>query len=124
MFQVRIGRAQSVRVRETRRLQTLWRRGSHVEGNVFVVPLPLFFEAYISVILVFLSNECIIEMVFPYLQECENEMKTQTKTMEDGTVKEYYVPKEQEEDKLFDSGITQGINFAKYDKISVSLTKF
>ena len=62
-------------------------------------------------------------MVFPYLQECENEMKTQTKTMEDGTVKEYYVPKEQEEDKLFDSGITQGINFAKYDKISVSLTK-
>ena len=49
-------------------------------------------------------------------------MKTQTKTMEDGTVKEYYVPKEQEEDKLFDSGITQGINFAKYDKISVSLT--
>jgi len=55
-------------------------------------------------------------------KECENEMKTQTKTMEDGTVKEYYVPKEQEEDKLFDSGITQGINFAKYDKISVQVT--
>ena len=73
---------------------------------------------------VILSNELIsLRWLLPYLQECENEMKTQTKTMEDGTVKEYYVPKEQEEDKLFDSGITQGINFAKYDKISVSLTK-
>ena len=53
-------------------------------------------------------------------KECENEMKTRTVTNAEGEVKEYYVPTEQAEENLFSSGISQGINFEKYEKIQVS----
>jgi len=55
-------------------------------------------------------------------KDCPNPMKTQTVTNEAGEVKEYYVPTEQEEDNLFSTGISQGINFAKYEKIQVKST--
>lgn len=38
---------------------------------------------------------------------------------EDGTTMESYVPKEMDDDKLFESGISSGINFDKFDKIKV-----
>merc|ERR1712212_1473372 len=43
-------------------------------------------------------------------------------TNAEGEVKEYYVPAETEEEKLFATGITQGINFDKYEKIKVQVT--
>jgi len=55
-------------------------------------------------------------------KECENEMKTRTVTDAEGVVKEYYVPTELTDDNLFTSGISQGINFAKYEKIPLRVT--
>jgi len=55
-------------------------------------------------------------------KDCEKGFVTQKKTKEDGQVVEYYVPAEADEDKLFAAGITQGINFDKYDKIEVRTT--
>ena len=56
-------------------------------------------------------------------KDCEKGFVTQKKTKEDGQVVEYYVPAEADEDKLFAAGITQGINFDKYDKIEVSFNE-
>jgi len=55
-------------------------------------------------------------------KECEKGFVTQKMTNAEGEVKEYYVPAETEEGKLFATGITQGINFDKYEKIKVQVT--
>ena len=54
--------------------------------------------------------------------DCTQEMKTRVIEDEDGTKREIYVPKEMEDDKLFDQGIGSGINFDKFDNIPVSLS--
>jgi len=54
-------------------------------------------------------------------KECEKGFVTQKMTTAEGEVKEYYVPAEKEDDKLFDSGINAGINFDKYEKIEVQV---
>ena len=55
------------------------------------------------------------------MADCTQEMKTRVIEDEDGTKREIYVPKEMEDDKLFDQGIGSGINFDKFDNIPVSL---
>ena len=53
------------------------------------------------------------------VRDCTQEEKTRTIEKEDGTKGEIYVPKELEEDKLFETGISSGINFDKFDRIKV-----
>ena len=56
-------------------------------------------------------------------RECTLEEKTRTFTDEDGKVREIYVPKADEDaSELYNSGVTSGINFTKYDEIPVSVT--
>ena len=55
-----------------------------------------------------------------FAKDCEKPMETRVIEGEDGTKREIYVPKEIEEDSLFDTGISSGINFEKYDNIPVS----
>ena len=52
-------------------------------------------------------------------KDCTEEMKTRVIESEDGTKREIYVPREMEDDKLFDQGIGSGINFDKFDHIPV-----
>lgn len=54
--------------------------------------------------------------------ECTEEEKTRVIENEDGTKREIYIPTILEDEKLFDQGISSGINFSKYDKIAVKLT--
>ena len=56
--------------------------------------------------------------------ECEKEPETRVIENEDGTTREIYVPKEVSDEKLFDSGISSGINFDKFDKIPVRIHLF
>ena len=54
-------------------------------------------------------------------RDCTNEERTYTFTNEEGETKEMYVPKaDGDAAELYSSGITSGINFAKYDDIPVS----
>ena len=53
------------------------------------------------------------------VRECPKEEETRTRTNEDGTTTEIYVPKEIADDSLFEQGISSGINFDKFDKIPV-----
>jgi len=56
-------------------------------------------------------------------KDCVNEERTYTFTNEEGETKEMYVPKaDGDASELYSSGITSGINFAKYDDIPVSTT--
>ena len=51
-------------------------------------------------------------------KDCTNEECTYTFTNEEGETKEMYVPKaDGDAAELYSSGITSGINFAKYDDI-------
>lgn len=52
-------------------------------------------------------------------RDCEEPEKTRVIEGEDGTKREIYVPTETAEDQLFAGGISQGINFDKYEKIKV-----
>jgi len=54
--------------------------------------------------------------------ECTEEEKTRVIENEDGTKREIYIPTILDDDKLFDQGVSSGINFSKYDKIPVKLT--
>lgn len=54
--------------------------------------------------------------------ECSQEPQTRVVDNEDGTQREIYVPKERTDEQLFDTGISSGINFDKFDKIPVSRT--
>ncbi|TRY62742.1 hypothetical protein TCAL_03661 [Tigriopus californicus] len=54
--------------------------------------------------------------------ECSQEPQTRVVDNEDGTQREIYVPKERTEEQLFDTGISSGINFDKFDKIPVRST--
>jgi len=56
------------------------------------------------------------------VRDCTEEEKTRVVEGEDGTKREIYVPKEVEEDNLFAGGISQGINFDKYEKIQVKVS--
>merc|ERR1711971_605418 len=47
--------------------------------------------------------------------------KTHEVTKEDGTKHEIYIPSELTDDKLFDQGINQGINFDKFDNIKMKI---
>lgn len=53
------------------------------------------------------------------VKDCDQEEQTRTRTNEDGTTTEIYVPKEISDDNLFEQGISSGINFDKFDKIPV-----
>lgn len=53
------------------------------------------------------------------VRDCEEPEKTRVVEGEDGTKREIYVPTETAEDQLFAGGISQGINFDKYEKIKV-----
>jgi len=53
------------------------------------------------------------------VRDCEEPEKTRVVEGEDGTKREIYVPTETDEGSLFASGISQGINFEKYEKIKV-----
>ena len=56
-------------------------------------------------------------------RDCTNEERTYTFTNEEGETKEMYVPKaDGDAAELYSSGITSGINFAKYDDIPVATT--
>ena len=56
-------------------------------------------------------------------KDCVNEERPYTFTNEEGETKEMYVPKaDGDAAELYSSGITSGINFAKYDDIPVSTT--
>lgn len=54
--------------------------------------------------------------------ECSEEEKTRVIENDDGTKREIYIPTILGDEKLFEQGITSGINFTKYDKIPVKLT--
>jgi len=54
--------------------------------------------------------------------ECSEPEKTRVVEGDDGTKREIYVPTETAEDQLFGSGVSQGINFDKYEKIKVKLS--
>jgi len=51
------------------------------------------------------------------VKDCEQPEQTRQMTDEDGKIREIYVPKEAGDDVLFDSTITTGINFNKYENI-------
>jgi len=53
--------------------------------------------------------------------ECEKEEKTREIKGEDGEIREIYVPKATADEELYDSHITSGINFAKYEDIPVDI---
>merc|ERR1712226_421282 len=57
-----------------------------------------------------------------FAKDCEKPMETRTIKKEDGTEAEIYVPKETEEGQLFDSAISSGINFDKFDSIEVKVS--
>jgi len=57
------------------------------------------------------------------VRDCTEEEQTRQWTDEDGKTQETYVPKEDVvAEELFKLGISSGINFAKYEKIPVSVT--
>jgi len=56
------------------------------------------------------------------VKDCEEPEKTRVVESEDGTKREIYVPTETADGDLFASGISQGINFEKYEKIKVMCT--
>jgi len=57
------------------------------------------------------------------VRECSQEEKTRQMTDEEGKIREIYVPKEEIDDsKLFESAITSGINFSKFENIPVKVT--
>ena len=57
------------------------------------------------------------------VRECSQEEKTrQLDPDEDGKIREIYVPKEEDEEKLYDNAISSGINFQDFNKIEVKVT--
>jgi len=54
--------------------------------------------------------------------DCPKKDETRTITRDDGTTAEIYIPKEMDEDKLFESGIGSGINFDRFDKIGAKIS--
>jgi len=54
--------------------------------------------------------------------DCPKKDETRTITRDDGTTAEIYIPKEMEDDKLFESGIASGINFDRWDKIGAKIS--
>jgi len=55
-------------------------------------------------------------------KDCDKPMETRKVMGEDGTEREIYVPSEIVEEKLFEQGISSGINFDRFDKIAVQCT--
>jgi len=55
------------------------------------------------------------------VNECEQEEQTREVVGEDGEVREIYVPKHAADNELFDTQITSGINFKRYDYIPVDV---
>jgi len=55
------------------------------------------------------------------VSECTQEEKTREVVGEDGEVREIYVPKYTNDEDLFNSHVTSGINFGKYDYIPVDV---